>query len=42
MKHVKDCLRAREDGQKRFSPLRSHCELGASLFMCGKDLKTTF
>ena len=42
MKLVQAYLSAREDGRKQFSPLWWHCEVGASLFMCRKDLTKPF
>ena len=39
MKHVEAGLSAREDRENSFHHWK-HCEVGASLFMCGKDVIT--
>ena len=39
MKHAQACLRR---SRKQFSPLSMLFEVGASLFMCGKDLVMPF
>ena len=41
MKHVEACVSARAH-RKQFSPLWRPCEVGASVFMSGKDLITPF
>ena len=42
MKHVEACFSPREDGESSLHPLWWHCEVGASQFMCGKDLTKPF
>ena len=41
MKYVKACLSAIEDRESSFDHF-GNTEVGASLFMCGKDLITQF
>ena len=42
MKHVEACLKCQRRSRKQFSPRWRTCEVGASLFMCGKYLITPF
>ena len=42
MKHVEACFSPREDGESSFHTLWWHCEVGASLFLCGQDLIALF
>ena len=42
MKHVQACLSSKKDRESNFLGCDKRCEVGASLFMCGKDLITQF
>ena len=42
MKHLQSCLSAREDLESSFHRCGWPSEVGASLFVCGKDLITRF
>ena len=42
VKHVEVCFSPREDGESSFQSLSWHCEVGASLFMYGKDWTKAF
>ena len=42
MKYVEACLKCQRRSRKQFSPRWRTCEVGASLFMCGKYLIAPF